>query len=67
MDLLDHTLEIENDSATAGHHRALAGRVHSFLDRHWVTVITLLVVAVTLAVSMHFPVYTGVLHGHPGR
>ena len=67
MNLLDHPLDIQSGSVTAGRHGSLAEMAHGMIERHWVTILTLLIVGVTLAASMHFPVFLGPLHGHPGR
>jgi hypothetical protein len=66
MSLFTPTLEAPVENATA-RPRTIVAVAHRLLERHLVTVVTLLVLAVALAASMHFPVYIGPLHGHPGR
>ncbi len=66
MSLLDTTLKIPDEIVTATS-RPVVPVVQSFLQKHLVTIVTYLVVALALIVSMHFPVYLGPLHGHPAR
>jgi hypothetical protein len=63
---LNSTPIIAEDDSTVSP-RMFITTAHRVLERHWVTMMTLLILAVALAVSMHFPSYIGPLHGHPGR
>ena len=47
MNLLDHPLDIQSGSVRAGRHGSLAEMAHAMIERHWVTMLTLLIVGAT--------------------